>query len=78
MAQARVINDQELAIICDLIDGWGAKWGGVLSDDKRRALDHLIAMGFVELADEGALTKYKHTADASRLLSELCVGLSGG
>jgi hypothetical protein len=78
MAEARIINDQELAIICDLIDGWGTKWGGELGDNKRQALDHLIAMGFVELADEGALTKYKHTANASRLLSELCVGISGG
>jgi hypothetical protein len=78
MAEAIIINDQELAIICDLVDGWGAKWGGELDDNKRRALDQLIAKGFVEPADEGSLTKYQHTAKASRLLSELCVGISGG
>ncbi len=78
MAEVRVVNDQELAMLCDLVDGWGTKWGGELSDNKRQALDHLIAMGFVELADKGSLTKYKHTDDASRLLSELFVGISGG
>ena len=78
MAEARVVNDQELAIICDLVDGWDTKWGGELNDNKRQALDQLIANGFVELAEAGSLTRYKHTAKASRLLAELCVGISGG
>jgi hypothetical protein len=55
MTEAIIINDQQLAIICDLVDGWGAKWGGKLDDNKRQALDQLIAKGFVELADAGRL-----------------------
>ena len=78
MAKTLIINDQELAMLCDLMSGWSAKWVGKLDDSKRHALDHLIANGFVELADEQSTTKYKHTAKASLLLSELCVGISGG
>ena len=78
MALSLSINDQELAILCDLVDGWGAKWGGKLDDNKRQALDHLIANGFVEPADDQSVAAYKHTAKASLLLSELCVGISGG
>jgi hypothetical protein len=78
MAESLIINGQELAILCDLMGGWGAKWCGKLDDDRRLALDHLIANGFVELSDEQSLTIYKHTAKASLLLSELCVGISGG
>jgi hypothetical protein len=78
MAISSTINDQELAILCDLVDGWGAKWSGKLDDNKRQALDHLIADGFVERADEQSVSVYKHTAKASLLLSELCVGISGG
>lgn len=78
MAISSTINDQELAILCDLVDGWGPKWGGKLDDNKRQALDHLIADGFVEQADEQSVLVYKHTAKASLLLSELCVGISGG
>jgi hypothetical protein len=78
MTESSIINDQELAILCDLMGGWGAQWDGELDGNKRQALDHLIAIGFVELADERSLTRYKHTAKASVLLSELCVGISGG
>jgi hypothetical protein len=78
MAEAITINDQELAIICDLMAGWGAKWDGKLDDNKRQALDQVIAKGFVEPSDERSLTRYRHTAKASQLLAELCVGISGG
>jgi hypothetical protein len=78
MAESLIINNQELAILCDLMGGWGAKWGEKLDDSKRQALDHLIANGFVEPADEKSLTTYNYTAKASLLLSELCVGISGG
>ena len=78
MAQSSIINDRELAVLCDLIGGWGAQWSEKLADDKRQALDHLIANGFVEPADEQSLVTYKHTAKAELLLSELCVGISGG
>jgi hypothetical protein len=73
------INDQELAILCDILGGWGAKWGrNNLSADHAQALEHLLANGFVELAGEQSLTRYKHTHKASLLLAELCVGVSGG
>ena len=39
MAQSSIINHQELAILCDLIGGWGAQWRERLADDKRQALD---------------------------------------
>ena len=53
--------------------GWlGPQWDGELDGNKRQALDH------VELADERSLTTHKHTAKASVLLSELCIGISGG
>ena len=78
MAEAITINDQELAIICDLISGWGAKWDGKLDDDKRQALDQVIAKGFVEPSEQGSLTRYRHTDKATQLLAELCVGISGG
>jgi hypothetical protein len=78
MAETLIISDQELAILCDLMSGWGAKWGQTLDDNKQQALNRLIAIGFVELANERSLTKYQNTAKASLLLSELCVGISGG
>jgi hypothetical protein len=78
VAERLIINDQELAILCDLMGGWGTQWGGKLDDKKRQAFDRLIANGFVEPTDEQSLTRYKHTDKASVLLSELCVGISGG
>jgi hypothetical protein len=78
MEEAITIDDQELSILCDLMGGWGAELDGKLGELKRQALDHLIATGFVEPADESSLTRYKITAKAELLLSELCVGISGG
>ncbi len=61
------------------MSGWGTQWvRGRLDDKKKQALDHLIANGFVEPTNKQSLTSYKHTAKASVLLSELCVGISGG
>ena len=74
MADAIIINDQELAILCDLMDGCGAKWGGNLDADKSQMLHQLIAKGFIELADQPSIARYKHTRKASVLLAELCVG----
>jgi hypothetical protein len=59
MAEAITINDQELAIICDLMGGWGAKWDGKLDDNKRQALDQVIARGFAEPSEKGSLTRYR-------------------
>ena len=77
MTDVTTINDQELAIICDLIDGWGTNWGGNLDANKRQVLDQLIAKGFVEPADQQSMAPFKHTLKASLLLAELCVGISG-
>jgi len=42
-----LITDQEMAILCDVLEGWGAN----LNADKRKVLDQLIAKGFVVLTD---------------------------
>jgi hypothetical protein len=77
MTDVTTINDQELAILCDLMDGWGTNWGGDLDTHKRQVLDQLIAKGFVEPADQQSIATFKHTLKASILLAELCVGISG-
>ena len=46
MADA-LITDQEIAILCDVLEGSGAN----LNADKRKVLDQLIAKGFVAVAD---------------------------
>jgi hypothetical protein len=50
MADA-LISDQEIAILCDVLEGWGAN----LNANKRRALDQLIAKGLVVPADQECL-----------------------
>ena len=77
MTDVTTINDQELAIICDLMDGWGTNWGGNLDANERQVLDQLIAKGFVEPTDQQSIATFKHTLKASLLLAELCVGISG-
>jgi hypothetical protein len=77
MTDVITINDQELAILCDLMDGWGTNRGGNLDADKRQVLDQLIAKGFVEPANQQSIATFKHTLKASLLLVELCVGISG-
>ena len=69
-----VITDQEVAILCDVLEGWGAN----LNADKRKVLDQLIAKGFVVSADQESPEKYKLTGKAQQLLAERGVGLSGG
>jgi hypothetical protein len=78
MPEAVTIDNQELAILCDLMDGWGAKWTGKLDADKKLILHQLIAKGFVETAEQQSITRYRHTDKASVLLAQLCVGISGG
>ena len=77
MTDVTIINDQELAILCDLMDGWGTNCRGNLDADKRQVLDQLIAKGFVEAADQQSIPTFKHTLKASLLLTELCVEISG-
>jgi hypothetical protein len=69
-----LITDQEVALLCDVLEGWGAN----LNADKRKVLDQLIAKGFVVAADQESPAKYKLTGKAQRLLAERGVGLSGG
>ena len=69
-----LISDQEIAILCDVLEGGGAN----LNADKRRVLDQLITKGFVVAAGQELPAKYKLTGKAQQLLAERGVGLSGG
>jgi hypothetical protein len=73
MADA-LITDQEIAILCDVLEGWGAK----MNADKRRVLDQLITKGFVVPADQEPVARYELTDKAQQLLAERGVGMSGG
>jgi hypothetical protein len=77
MTETFTIGNEELAILCDFVGGWGAKWATNLKTDKRQALDRLMANGFLEPAAD-AVTKYQHTAKTELLFAQLCVGISGG
>ena len=66
MTEAVIINNQELAILCDIVGGWSVKGAENLDADKRRVLDRLIAHGFVEPANGHSVTKYKHTSKTER------------
>ena len=78
MTEAFTIGNEELAILCDFVGGWGAKWAtDNLQKDKRQALDRLMANGFLGPASR-SITKYQHTAKTELLFAQLCVGISGG
>jgi hypothetical protein len=78
MTEAVTVTNEELAILCDIVAGWGVKQAENLDADKRLALDRLIANGFVEQANGHSITKYQHTAKTELLFTQLCVGISGG
>ena len=69
-----LLTDHEIAILCDVLEGWGAK----LNADKRKVLDQLVEKGFVVPIDRDSPAKYKLTGKAQQLLAERGVGLSGG
>jgi hypothetical protein len=71
---ADALTDQEIAILCDVLEGQGAKFNA----DKKEVLDQLIAKGFVAPADQDPPAKYKLTGKAQQILAERGVGLSGG
>jgi len=78
MTEPFTIGNEELAILCDFVGGWRAKWAkDDLQTDKRHSLDRLIANGFLEPAAH-SVAKYQHTAKTELLFAELCVGISGG
>ena len=78
MTEAVTVTSEELAILCDIVAGWSVKRAENLDTDKRLALDHLMANGFVEQANGRSVTKYQHTAKTELLFTQLCVGISGG
>jgi hypothetical protein len=79
MTEAVTINNEELAILCDIVSGWGVrKWAENPGAAKRQALDRLVAHGYVERADEASATGYRHTNKTEILFAQLCVGISGG
>jgi hypothetical protein len=79
MTEAVAIDNEELAILCDIVSGWGVeKWAENPSAAKKQALDRLIAHGYVEPAYEASATRYRHTSKTEILFAQLCVGISGG
>jgi hypothetical protein len=79
MAEAFTINNEELAILCDIVSGWSVKkWAENPGAAKKQALDRLIAHGHVETAHEASDTRYQHTTKTEVLFAQLCVGISGG
>ena len=74
MTEAVTIDNDELAILCDIVSGWGVKkWAENPGAAKKQALSRLIAQGYVEPA-----IRYQHTAKTEILFAQLCVGISGG
>jgi hypothetical protein len=78
MTEAVTVTNEELAILCDILAGWSVKQAADLRPDKRLVLDRLIANGFVERCNGCSVSKYQHTAKTELLLTQLCVGISGG
>jgi hypothetical protein len=80
MTDTVTISNEELAILCDLMSGWGVK---TLAENpgtaKKEALDRLVALRYVELAcEEASASRYRHTPNAEVLFAQLSVGISGG
>ena len=79
MIEAVTINNEELAILCDIMSGWSVKkWAENPGATKKQALDRLIAQGYVETVHEASATRYQHTTKTELLFAQLCVGISGG
>ena len=79
MTDAITINNEELAILCDIVSGWSVKkWAEDPAAVKKHSLDRLIAHGYVEPVHEASATRYQHTTKTEILFAQLCVGISGG
>jgi hypothetical protein len=73
MTEVFTIGNEELAILCDFVGGWGGKWAtNNLQTDKKQALDRLIANGFIKPATD-SVTKCQHTEKTELLFAQLCV-----
>ena len=63
MTEAVTIDNDELAILCDIVSGWGVKkWAENPGAAKKQALSRLIACGYVEPTQEPSAIRYQHTA----------------
>ena len=79
MTEAITINNEELAILCDIVSGWGVKkWAENPGAAKKQSLDSPIAHGYVEPVHEASATRYQQTTKTEMLFAQLCVGISGG
>ena len=79
MTEAVTIDNDELAILCDIVSGWGVKkWAEDPGAAKKQALSRLIAHGYVEPAQEPSAIRYQPTPKTETFFSEFCVGGSGG
>jgi hypothetical protein len=57
MTEVVTIDNEELAILCDIVSGWGVKkWAENPGAAKKQALDRLIAHGYVEPAHDASAT----------------------
>jgi hypothetical protein len=74
MTEAVAINNEELAVLSDIVAGPSVRAANL---NKRVVVKRLVAAGFVKPADESAFPKYQHTAKAETLFAQLCVGVSG-
>ena len=62
MTEPVTINNEELAILCDIVSGWSVKkWAEDPAAVKKQSLDRLIAHGYVEPVHEASATRYQHT-----------------
>jgi hypothetical protein len=62
MTEAVSINNEELAILCDIVSGWGVKkWAENPVQLKSNRSIALITHGYVEPVHEASATRYQHT-----------------
>ena len=73
MTETGTITNEELAILCDIVDGSSVKQAENLNAGKRLALDRLIANGFVEQANGHSVSKYRHTAKTELLFTNFAL-----
>jgi hypothetical protein len=72
------INNEEFAVLCDIVGGQNRKWLGNLNAEKKLALDHLVENGFVKRSDPHSPVNYRATDKTDVLFAQLCTGVSGG
>jgi hypothetical protein len=78
MNDGATINNQELAVLCDIVGGQNKKCLENPNADNKLALEHLIENGFVKPSDRHSLVKYRPTDKTEMLFAQLCTGVSDG